>query len=141
MNTTFQILTDAEIDAQKAKVSMNALLKNFAPKICKLSDGFTSGYIDLYPLRNIYMSASGIGNFNTMTIAGDRNIIKKIPINAESGDVIFNQVVAGMDYLDCSRQTLSQISFQLKDIFGRIINLHDNHISFSIVFSRVNSGS
>jgi hypothetical protein len=39
-----------------------------------------------------------------------------------------------MDYLDCSHQTLSRISFNLIDIYGRVLDLNDNHISFSIVF-------
>ena len=87
------------------------------------------------------MTSSGLGNFNTMTITGNRNVIKKIPVSAAHGDIIFDQVVTGMDYLDCSRQTLSRISFKLIDIYGTVIDLHDNHISFSIVFSRVQNGS
>ena len=67
----------------------------------------------MYPLRNIYMTSSGLGNFNTMTVTGNRNVIKKIPVSAAHGDIIFDQVVTGMDYLDCSRQSLSRLEFQL----------------------------
>jgi hypothetical protein len=87
------------------------------------------------------MTSSGLGNFNTMTITGERNVVKKIPVNAGHGEVIFDQTVTGMDYLDCSHQTLSRISFQLRDIFGNVINLNGNHISFSIVFSRIQNGT
>ena len=87
------------------------------------------------------MTSSGLGNFNTISVAGGRNIIQKIPVNAGHGEVIFDQTVTGMDYLDCSRQTLSRISVQLRDVYSNIINLHGNHISFSIVFSRVQDGS
>ena len=80
------------------------------------------------------MTSSGLRNLNTMTITGNRNVIKKIPVSAGHGDIIFDQVVTGMDYLDCSSQTLSRISFQLIDIYGRVLDLLDNHISFSIVF-------
>ncbi len=136
----FEIYTD---DALKQMgytyKTMNTLLKNFTPKGFS-NNPFVSGYIDMYPLRNIYMSCSGLGNFNTMSISGDRNIIKKIPVTTGHGDVIFDQTVTGMDYLDCSHQTLSRISFQLKDVYGSIIDLHGNHISFSIVFSRVQNG-
>jgi len=76
-----------------------------------------------------------------MTRRRDRNIVKKIPVNAASGDIIFDQTVTGMDYLDCSQQTLSRISFKLKDIHGNTDDLHGNHFSFSIVFSRVQNGS
>ena len=87
------------------------------------------------------MTASGLGNFNTISVAGDRNIVKKIPVNAGHGEVIFDQTVTVMDYLDCSHQTLSRLSFQLKDVFGTILELNGNRISFSIVFSRVQDGS
>jgi hypothetical protein len=95
----------------------------------------------MYPLRNIYITSTSLGNFNTISVSGEDRIVKKVPVNAGHGDVIFDQTVTGMDYLDCSHQTLSRIGFQLRDIFGKVINLHDNHVSFSIVFSRVETGN
>jgi hypothetical protein len=138
----FEIYTDAYIKQITSidKKTMNSLLKNFTSKGYNTLP-FVSGYVDLFPLRNIYMTSSGLGNFNTMTITGERNVVKKIPVNAGHGEVIFDQTVTGMDYLDCSHQTLSRISFQLRDIFGNIINLNGNHISFSIVFSRIQNGT
>ena len=139
---SFDVWTDdylVQTGSPYARKTVNSLLKNFTSKGYNGSS-FVSGYIDMYPLRNIYMSCSGLGNFNTMSISGDRNIIKKIPVTAGHGEVIFDQTVTGMDYLDCSHQTLSRISFQLKDVFGNIIDLHGNHMSFSIVFSRVQNG-
>ena len=128
----FQSYTDVELKTVAPSLvtrSMNTTFKNY---VLKPLDNTVrvSGYIDIYPLRNIYMTASGLGNFNTMSVAGDRNIVKKIP-------VIFDQTVTGMDYLDCSRQTLSRLSSALRDVYGTVIDLNENHISFSIVFSRV----
>ena len=76
-----------------------------------------------------------------MSVAVDRNIVKKIPVNSGHGEVIFDQTVTGMDYLDCSRQTLSRLSFALRDVYGTVLELNGNHVSFSIVFSRVQDGS
>jgi len=137
------ILTNSEIADPVYKTrNINSILKNFTSgKTYNSSNPFKSGQVDLNPLRNIYMSASGLGNFNTITVSGNRNVVKKIPVNAPHGSIIFDQTVTGMDYIDCSHQTLSRISFQLRDIFGNLIDLHDNHISFSIVFSRVQDGS
>ena len=135
----FQIYTDVELQQIAPSLigrSMNTILKNFVLKAYDTTD-FVSGYIDIYPIRNIYMTASGLGNFNTISVAGDGNIVKKIPVNAPHGDVIFDQTITGMDYLDCSHQTLSRLSFQLRDVYGTALELNDNHISFSIVFSRV----
>ena len=132
----FLIWTDEQLELQGspyAGKTINSILKNDVQKQFN-NTPFVTGYVDMYPLRNIYMTSSGLGNFNTMTITGNRNVIKKIPVSAAHGEIIFDQVVAGMDYLDCSRQTLSRISFKLIDIYGTVIDLHDNHISFSIVF-------
>ena len=122
----FQMLTDVEFQAASPTLvvrSMNTTLKNFALKPFDSSNDVT-GYIDIYPMRNIYMTASGLGNFNTMSVAGDRNIVNKIPVNAGHGEVIFDQTVTGMDYLDCSRQTLSRLSFVLRDVYGAVFDLN-----------------
>ena len=122
--SSFQILTDVEFKAASPTLvvrSMNTTLKNFALKPFDNSDDVT-GYIDIYPLRKIYMTASGLGNFNTMRVAGDRNIVKKIPVNAGHGEVIFDQTITGMDYFDCSRQTLSRLSFAVRDVYGTVIH-------------------
>ncbi len=89
---------------------MNNTFENLVLKAYDEEDHVT-GYIDIYPLRNIYMTASGLGNFNTISVSGDRNIVRRMPVTAGHGEVIFDQGVTGMDYLDCSRQTLSRLSF------------------------------
>jgi hypothetical protein len=112
-SVAFDISTDEAIREYFGSLvggSVNSILKNFTPKGYN-SNPFVSGYVDLYPIRNIYLTSSGLGNFNTMTVTGDRNVIKKIPVNAGHGEVIFDQTVTGMDYLDCSHQTLSRLSF------------------------------
>ena len=51
--------------------------------------------------------------------------------------LIYDQTVLGMDYLDCSNHTLSLIDFKLKDHTGEVVNLHGGHVSFSIIFVKV----
>ena len=138
---SFEILTDAQLagagfDATNPR-SINNVLRNFTPKINTHNDPYISGYLDLFPIRNVYIIAHGLGNFNTMSISGERAIVKKVPVTSGYGEIIHDQNVIGIDYLDCSRQTLSRLSFQLKDVFGRVINLNGQHWSFSIVFSRI----
>ena len=140
----FNVWTDAELKAgNKSAVlnrSINSLMKNYVSK-ANDNTSWTSGYIDMIPMRNVYLNCSGLGNFNTMTLNGNRNVVKKIPVNANAGDMIFDQTVTGMDYLDCSSQTLSRLYFRLTDAFGKTVDLHGNHFTFSIVFSRVQDGS
>ena len=137
--TTFEILTDKQVRAlnEDADATVNNILRNFTPKVNNILTPYVSGFVDLFPIRNLYLTCSGLGNFNTMSVSGDRSIVKKIPVNANYGEMIFDQSVVGIDYLDCSHQSLSRIGFQLKDVFGRVVDLHGNHFSFSIVFSRI----
>ena len=51
--------------------------------------------------------------------------------------MVYDQTVLGMDYLDCSNQALLLIDFKLKDHTGEVVNLHGNHVSFSIIFVKV----
>ena len=119
---------------------MNNLLKNFTADSFEGTEVFRSGFVDACPLRNIYLTCSGVGNFNTMSVSGDRNIVKQFPVNVGFGDVIYYESATGLDYLDCSRQTLSRVSFQLKDTHGSSLDLSGAHISFPTVFSRVQDG-
>lgn len=131
------ILTDSEIVSKgySKPQSLNNVMNNRVPMVNNVS--FKTGYINMFPIRNLYLVASGLGSFNTMSISGERSIIKKIPVNVGYGDIIFDQSLVGIDYLDCSHQTLSRLSFQLKDVFGNLVDLHGHHWSFSIVFSRI----
>jgi hypothetical protein len=143
---SFKVFTNSELTASGASErqinrSINNLLKNFTSNMNYIkAQPFVSGFVDMNPVRNAYLTCTGLGNFNTMSLTGDRNIIKKISINGQPGDIIFDSSQTGVDYLDCSRQTLSRISFQLRDNTGRILNLRGIHWSFSLVFSRVQNG-
>ncbi len=100
--TEFLIWTDQQLElfgSIYAGKTINSILKDNTQKPFD-NTPFVTGYIDMHPLRNIYITSSGLGNFNTMTITGNRNVIKKIPAHASRGDIIFDQVVTRMDYLD-----------------------------------------
>ena len=88
----FQFYTDVELKTVAPSLvtrSMNTTLNNYVLKPLDNTD-HVSGYIDIYSLRNIYMTASGLGNFNTISVAGNRNVVKKIPVTAPHGEVIFD---------------------------------------------------
>ena len=135
----YEFLTDAELKSLNRSPpfnSINNVLRNFSRQIFLAGTPFVSGYIDLNPIRNLYLSSYNFGNFNTVSVSGDNGIIKKIPVNANYNELLFNNVVLGSDYIDCSRQTIRQLSFRLHDVFGAPINLNGNHWSFSIIFCR-----
>ena len=78
-----------------------------------------------------------MGNYNSLTVSGESTIIKKIPVNANKNEYIFDNIMTGNDFGDCSNQTLRTINFDLKDSRGNHINLHGNNWSFSIIFSKM----
>ena len=99
---------------------------------------YTSGVLDLQLIRNIYMHSPNLGNFNTLGPLNESTIIKKNPVTADYNQMIFDAVMVGNDFLDCSRQTWRRLEFHLKNAKGDTINLHGSHVSFSIIFNQMN---
>ena len=52
--------------------------------------------------------------------------------------MIFNSITSGNDWLDCSRQTLKTLQFELKDARGNVVPLNGSNVSFSLVFDKYN---
>ena len=137
-SVVFALLTDTQATSAGFSTplqSINDVLRNTSSSVHSSGSPFVSNYIDLFPIRNLYIVSHNLGNYNTLSVSGERGIIKKVPVTANYNEMVFNQVVLGSDYLDCSRQTLSRLEFQLKDVFGNTIDLNGNHWSFSVVFS------
>jgi len=133
---TFLILSDPEI-ASNPKRSMNKILGNDTlSDIYMTTKTYESKYLDLQPIRNIYMSSPNLGTFTTIGPQGEASIIKKIPVTSDNNEMIVDSVTSSGDFLDCSRQTLRRLEFHLKDKYGSCINLHDENVSFSLVFSQ-----
>ena len=140
-NLTFKILTDieaAEVYPSPLN-SINGILMNNNPKLCSISSNYVSGYINLSTIRNIYIyiSSANLGGFNTINIGGNNNnIIKKVPIRANFNEIVFDECVLGIDFIDVSKQSLSRIELKLTDHDNNVINLNGNHWSCSLIFSK-----
>ena len=100
---------------------------------------FVSGYIDLQPVKNLYISSPNLGTYITISPDGSRTCLKKVPVNANQHQMILSESTNGNDYLDCSKQTLKTIQFELKDVYGNHVNLHGANWSYSLVFSKYRS--
>ena len=147
----FQILTDAQAlefvmdtpqffdtSVSLPLNSINAMIQNDIANIHSPSIPFISGYVDLYPIRNLYIVSQTLSNYTSVSTNGEYGILKKVPVSASYNNMIYDNTVLGMDHLDCSNKTLSRIDFKVKDAYGNIVNLHGNHWSFSIIFIKVN---
>jgi hypothetical protein len=138
-NWLFNIWTDDELTVRgvpKPFNSINSVLQNYVGKTGDALHPWVSGYIDFHAVRNVYIHSPNLGTYSTLSLRGARDIIKKVPVNANYNEVIFNNVMTAQDYLDCSRQTLSRLEFRLEDVFGNVLDLHGNHWSFSIIFAK-----
>ena len=99
-----------------------------------LGNPWTSNVLNLQPIRSIYVYSPNLGNFHTIGPNGERSILTSVPVTSGPGTMIVDQSMSGNDFLDCSKQTLRALHFQLKDVHGNIINLHGGHVSFSLIF-------
>ena len=54
--------------------------------------------------------------------------------------LIYDQTILGMDYLDLSNQVFLIVDFTRKVHNGHIVNLHRSSIRFSIVYVKVVDG-
>ena len=112
-------------------------LDNFSVRNFNITP-YMSGFINLAPFNNIYIHATNLGNYNTIGCQNERTIVKKVPVTANYGNMIFDQCVLMNDYNDCSGQTVKTLYFQLRSSRGDLIPLNGRNWSFSIVFSRNN---
>lgn len=101
-----------------------------------IASPWTSNYIDLHPIKNIYLHSSSLSTFKTLGPNGENTIIKKIKVSSNQNQMIFDSVSSSNDVLDCSRQTLKTIDFEIKDGAGNRVPLHGVNWSFSLVFSK-----
>jgi hypothetical protein len=147
----FRILTPAELKTKLNGVfnvsydvnkpnDCNEILSNLQDTSLEYDSNatYTSGYLNMQPIRNIYLHSPSLGNFSNIGPLGEQTVIKKIPVTSDYNQMIFDQVVLYNDYNDCSGQTLKTLEFQLRTSRGDIINLHGCNVSFSIIFSRGN---
>ena len=96
---------------------------------------FETGFVNLRPVHNIYVTSPNLGSFDTLGPRGEQNIIKKVPVSSDWGYVVFDSVVSEHDYIDVSKGYFKTIELVLRDARGNVIELNNGHWSLSIVFS------
>ena len=117
-------------------LSMNDVIKvNGQTTYSSLGGTVETGFINLRSIHNIYVTSPNLGSFDTLGPRGEQNIVKKIPVSADWGYVIFDSVVSEHDYIDVSKRYFKTIELVLRDARGNVIDLNKSHWSVSIVFS------
>ena len=117
---------------------INEMMNNFdtpSPFYNSVSH-FKSSYVDLQYNKNVYLHSPNLSTFSTVGVLGERTVIKKVPVNVGNNEMIIDQITSSSDWLDVSRMTLKTIQFQIKNVKGQIIPLHNANVSLSIVFDK-----
>ena len=149
---TFKILTESDIATKLDDTWIVYQNNNYDPKnasdlngeIFKLTEGnspyynynnmFKSNHVNLNSIRNLYITSSNLGNYNSFGANGERTILKKVPVDVDFNFMIFNNQITGLDYINVSKQTLKTINFKIQTVDGKTINLHGANVSFSVIF-------
>ena len=146
-NGTFQVFTDDELQASWSVAeiqapwggtqitTINEILNNIitpSPKY-DYNNRMIINRLSLQPIHSVYITSPNLGCYDTISHFSD-NIIKQVPVTADYGYMIVDQLVSFADGLNCSGQTLKTIQFNLRDQRGRFVNMYNNHVSFTIVF-------
>ncbi len=147
----FRVLTENDI-ATKLQGSWNTLQSPYDEndpadlngEILKLTEGtspyyniayfFTSNFVNLNSIRNLYITSSNLGNYNSIGADSERTIIKKVPVDVDFNYMIHNNQITGLDFIDVRKQTLKTINFKIVTVDGKTVPLHGAHVSFSIIF-------
>jgi len=147
----FRVLTESDI-ATKLQGTWNTLQSPYDEndpadlngEILKLTEGsspyynvaysFTSNFVNLNSIRNLYITSSNLGNYNSIGANSERTIIKKVPVDVDFNYMIHNNQITGLDYIDVSKQTLKTVNFRIVTVDGKTVPLHGAHVSFSIIF-------
>ena len=148
---SFRLLTDQDVQLSLSPIlakSISWVGDSIDPGNLKSANGvishavmmlptmsWTSGFVNLQHIHNIYITSPNLGSFDTISTFSN-NIIKKVPITGAYGMMIVDQLMSTNDYLNCSKQTLRTLEFHLRDGRGNEVDLKGMPISFSLVFNK-----
>ena len=116
--------------------SINRVIGNTTPATDAYTNvaPYTTNFIDLTPVKNVYLHCNEISNFNQLTVAGNSSIIKKVPVNVPYLGVVNDNELSSVDYIDVSGKMLRRLNFRLSDHLNQNINLNGVDISFTLTF-------
>lgn len=117
--------------------SVNNILSNTSLVGYNKDKPFFSGFIDTLTHHTIYIKCAQLGTFQNIGPQGERDILKKVVVTVPFGQLITDNTINKDDFTDCSRQNIRQLKFRITDIKNNTLNLHGQHVSFSLVFKTV----
>ena len=95
---------------------------------------YISGFIDLQPVKSIYIQCNDLCNYNQLTLQGFSGIVKKVPVASGFSGIIFDNEMASFDNINCSNKLLRNLTFKLTDEYYNLLEMNGVDLSFSITF-------
>jgi len=94
----------------------------------------TSSFVDLRRVHSIYIH-SNIGGYQSVGPRGERTILAKVAANTGYGGLVtYTSAASEHDYVDAGGKSLNTVRLELKDSFGRLIQMNGGHWSATILF-------
>ena len=122
IQSKFKILTPTELKYGVSRFNLpydktklndcNEILSNLenVSQVCEILNLFKSWYLNMQLIRNLYLHAPTLGDYNSIGPDGCQIIIKKIPVTSDYNIMIFDQCVLYHDYSDCSHPTKKNLT-------------------------------
>jgi len=98
-----------------------------------VSNPWKSEVVDVLGIHNIYITSPQFG-YGSVGPRGERNILKKMVVNAPFGALVTENWLNDQDYTSCSKTLLRTLEFKLTDTHGNTLELHGGHVSFTLLF-------
>jgi hypothetical protein len=96
----------------------------------------TSSFVDLRRVHSIYIH-SNIGGYQSIGPRGERTILAKVAANTGYGGLVtYTSAASEHDYVDAGGKSLNTVRLDLKDSFGRLIQMNGGHWSATILFGK-----
>ena len=145
----YTVLTDADVLVDNGERFVETVDANNLKSINKVLGVYTTsgdastnvvpyitGFIDLTPVKSLYLHCNEISNFNQLTVAGNSSIVKKINVSVPYLGIINDNELSSFDYIDVSNKMLRRLNIRLSDHLNQNVNLNGVDISFALTFFR-----
>jgi hypothetical protein len=100
-------------------------------------DTHDSGFVDLRPIHSLYLHSPSFGNYNAIGPRGERTILAKVPVSVGYGQLVtWTSPANDHDYIQAGTRSLKILRIELKDAYGRPIDLKGTHWSATLIFGQ-----
>jgi len=92
------------------------------------------GVVNCLPYHQLFLRSSLGNGYDAIGPDGSSDIIRRITCQVPLNDIIIDQHGLPHDSVTVGNREISSLAFRLTDCFGKVVDIKDHHISFSIIF-------